>query len=123
VRFAPRIRITRSRLSSEPPAKRDTAEGTQTRDVHGSPSSDIEVVAKQEKSEGMSDVSRRLEQVSRHLEQAQQVLDDVNRVVRVADNIHAEVQHSRHTVRNLTIAGLVVLAVGIAVFGTARTRN
>jgi hypothetical protein len=51
------------------------------------------------------------------------VLDEVNRVVRVADDIHTSVEHSRHTVRNLTIAGLVVLAVGIAVFGTTRTRH
>jgi hypothetical protein len=35
------------------------------------------------------------------------VLDDVNRVVRVADDGHTAVEHSRHTVRNLTIAGLV----------------
>jgi hypothetical protein len=91
--------------------------------VRRSPLSDSEVVAKQEKSQGMSDVSTRLEQVSRHLERAQNVLDDVNRVVRFADDIHTVVQHSRHTVRNLTIAGLVVLAVGIAVFGTTRTRH
>jgi hypothetical protein len=70
----------------------------------------------------MSDVSTRLQQVSRHLEHAQQVLDDVNRVVRVADDIHTAVEQPRHMVRNLTIAGLVVLAVGIAVFGTTRTR-
>lgn len=71
----------------------------------------------------MSDVATRLEEVSQHLEHAQQVLDDVNRVVMVADDIHTAVEHSRHTARNLTIAGLVVLAVGIAVFGTTRTRH
>jgi hypothetical protein len=71
----------------------------------------------------MSDVTTRLEQVSRHLERAQQVLDDVNRVVKVADDVHTAVEHVRHTTRNLTIAGLVVLAVGIAVVGAARARG
>ena len=69
----------------------------------------------------MADVSTRLEQVSRHLEHAQQVLDDVNRVVKVADDLHTAVERSHHMVRNLTIAGLVVLAVGIAVVGTTRS--
>ena len=71
----------------------------------------------------MSDMSTRLEQVSRHLDQAQRVFDDVNRVVRVADDVHTAVERSRHVVRDLTIAGLVVLAVGIAVFGSMRTRH
>ena len=71
----------------------------------------------------MSDVTTRLGQVSQHLERAEQILDDVDRVVRVADDVHTAVEHARHTVRNVTIAGLLVLAVGIAVFGTKRTRH
>jgi hypothetical protein len=71
----------------------------------------------------MSDVTKRLEQVSQHLERAQRVLDDVNRVVQVADDVHTAVSHARHTVRNVTIAGAVVVAVAIALFGAARVRH
>ena len=71
----------------------------------------------------MSDVTTRLEQVSRHLERAQQVLDDVNRVVKVADDVHTAVQHARHTVRNLTFAGLIIVVVGIVLLGAARARR
>jgi hypothetical protein len=71
----------------------------------------------------MSDVSTRLEQVSRHLETAQQVLNDVNRVVQVADDIHTAVERSRHTLRNFTIAAVVALVAGIAVFGATRSRR
>jgi hypothetical protein len=71
----------------------------------------------------MSDVTTRLEQVSRHLERAQRVLDDVNRVVQVADDVHTAVGQVRHTVRNLTIAGALAVAVAIACFGAARLRH
>jgi hypothetical protein len=93
------------------------------RDVPRPPRLDTEVVANRRRSQGMSDVTTRLERVSRHLERAQEVLDDVNRIVKVADDVHTAVDHARHTVRNVTIAGLVVLAVGFAVFGTTRTRH
>ena len=118
MRLASSTRITRSRLSKGVAMQaREAAEGTRTRDARRPAPLDTEVVAIRRRSERMSDVTTRLEQVSRHLERAQRVLDDVNRVVQVADDVHTAVDQARHTVRNITVAGVFVVAVALAVYG------